>query len=89
MVAAELGSDERLCGRRIVQPAKAPAWLTPKARPIEEPAVALLDNMYTIGVIDIRKTTNKIDIPDIFRLPYDIRRRGGVTPQQRRKARIG
>jgi hypothetical protein len=75
--------------RRTVPDAKKPEWLTIEMPSIEATVASLLVNMYTIGVVDIRKTTNKIDIPDIFRLPDDIRRRGGVTPQQRRKARIG
>jgi len=68
---------------------KMPEWLA-SSRPDELAAHwALLSAMATVGVIEVRRSTSKVDIPDIFRLPDDIRRRGGVTPQQRRNARLG
>jgi hypothetical protein len=45
---------------------------------------ALLKLLYEIGVLDVR-ANGKIDVPDIFRIRAGIRRRGGVTPQQRKR----
>jgi len=69
--------------------AKTPAWLAePRTREDDTKALEeLLSAMAEIGVIERRQTTGKIDVPDIFRLPFDIRRKGGVTPQQRRQVR--
>lgn len=45
---------------------------------------SLLTGLEEIGVIEIRDN-GKINVPDIFRVNAGILRRGGVTPQQRRK----
>jgi hypothetical protein len=76
---------------RAVTPAsKTPEWLAETSKDdVSSQLLSLLSAMETVGVIELRKTTGKVDVPDIFRLPDDIRRRGGVTPQQRRKARLG
>ncbi len=75
---------------RIVTPkSKMPEWLAASDRNELNQLEGLLKAMTTVGVIEWRPTTQKIDVPDIFRLPDDIRRRGGVTPQQRRKVRPG
>ena len=68
---------------------KMPEWL--ESSHADDPSTfrALLRAMAAVGVIEERRSTSKVDIPDIFRLPDDIRRHGGVTPQQRRKARLG
>ena len=49
---------------------------------------SVLESMADIGVIEIRRTTGKVDVPDIFRLPAGIKRKGGITQQQRRKVRV-
>jgi hypothetical protein len=49
---------------------------------------ALQESMADIGVMEIRRTTGKVDVPDIFRIPAGIKRKGGITQQQRRKARM-
>jgi hypothetical protein len=67
---------------------KQPAWLANPDDLVDVQLEQLLEAMSTVGVIERRVSTGKVDVPDIFRLPYDIRRRGGVTPQQRRKARL-
>jgi hypothetical protein len=74
--------------RAEVPSVKQPAWLA--ATNEDGPALyeALLVSMADIGVIEIRRTTGKVDVSDIFRLPAGIKRRGGITQQQRRKARV-
>lgn len=67
---------------------KTPAWLAEAHGDDERSLEALLTAMADIGVIEERRTTGKVDVPDIFRLPADIRRKGGVTPQQRRLVRM-
>lgn len=67
---------------------KTPAWLADASSNEVRPLEDLLSAMADIGVIEERRTTGKVDVPDIFRLPADIRRKGGVTPQQRKHARI-
>ena len=47
----------------------------------------LIKAMAQIGVVEQRITTGKVNIPDIFRLGANLKRRGGVTPQQRQKIR--
>jgi hypothetical protein len=75
---------------RVVTPkSKAPEWLTMSNKDEQAQLDELLQAMATVGVIEVRETTGTVDVPDIFRLPDDIRRRGGVTPQQRRRARLG
>lgn len=69
-------------------PAKTPAWLAAARGDDDSSLEALLSAMANIGVIERRVTTGKVDVPDIFRLPADIRRKGGVTPQQRRQVRV-
>lgn len=63
---------------------KMPAWL---AAATNDASLSLLAALVSIGVVERRVTTGKIDVPDIFRLPANIRRKGGVTPQQRRQIR--
>ncbi len=75
--------------RIISPPSKTPEWLAQSNPNLPILLVALMTAMETVGVIEWRPTTQKVDVPDIFRLPDDIRRMGGVTPQQRRKARLG
>ncbi len=75
--------------KKITPPDKMPEWLASSQTNDDKAFEDLLIAMATVGIIEIRKTTNKVDVPDIFRLPDDIRRRGGVTPQQRRTAKLG
>lgn len=44
----------------------------------------LQSNLEAIGVMEVR-ANGKIDIPDIFRVKAGILRKGGVTPQQRKR----
>ena len=39
---------------------------------------ALLDTLVTLRVVEIRKTTNRVNVPDIYRVAARIGRRGGV-----------
>ena len=39
---------------------------------------ALLDTLVTLRVVEIRTTTNKVNVPDIYRVAARIGRRGGV-----------
>ena len=39
---------------------------------------ALLDALVTLRVVEIRETTNRVNIPDIYRVAAGIGRRGGV-----------
>ena len=39
---------------------------------------ALLDALVTLRVVEIRKTTNKVNVPDIYRVAANIGRRGGI-----------
>jgi len=50
----------------------------------KDPPYGLLSSLHEIGVVELR-TNGKLNVPDIFRLNAGILRRGGVTPQQRRK----
>ena len=74
--------------RMQVPGVKQPAWLATTTDDGQAPYEALLGSMADIGVIEIRRTTGKVDVPDIFRLPAGIERKGGITQQQRRKARV-
>ena len=75
--------------RNATPPSKMPGWLSEADDDMNAAPGHLLAAMATIGVVERRETTGKVDVPDIFRLPDDIRRKGGVTPQQRRTARLG
>ena len=39
---------------------------------------ALLDALVTLRVVEIRETTNRINVPDIYRVAARIGRRGGI-----------
>lgn len=67
---------------------KTPAWLAAASDGDNGSLERLLSAMVDVGVVERRLTTGKVDVPDIFRLPADIRRKGGVTPQQRRQVRV-
>ncbi|MGB8839904.1 MAG: hypothetical protein WCC64_02435, partial [Aliidongia sp.] len=74
--------------RTGVPSGKQPEWL---AAPDQDELTiyeALQESMADIGVMEIRRTTGKVDVPDIFRIPAGIKRKGGITQQQRRKARV-
>ncbi len=45
---------------------------------------ALLDALVTLRVAELRKATNKINVPDVYRVAAKIGRRGGVPPLRRR-----
>ncbi|HRJ61258.1 MAG TPA: hypothetical protein PKZ97_00055 [Azospirillaceae bacterium] len=72
---------------RKVDGQKKPSWLE-EGNDNEKLHKNLMTAMVDIGVFENRITTGKIDVPDIFRLPYNIKRKGGVTQQQRRKVRV-
>jgi hypothetical protein len=72
--------------QRNIADAKKPDWMTDASMDDHGFYESLLDAMVSIGVIERRVTTGKVDVPDIFRLPGGILRKGGVTPQQRRRA---
>ncbi|MFM7204196.1 MAG: hypothetical protein ACKO6N_25730 [Myxococcota bacterium] len=72
---------ERL--RNKTPEAKRPPWLLSSDLRARSAFEALLKFMGDIGVIEIRQTTGKVDVPDIFRLPAGIKRKGGITQQQR------
>ena len=44
---------------------------------------ALLDALMTLRVAELRETTNKINVPDVYRVAAKIGRRGGVPPLRR------
>lgn len=44
---------------------------------------ALLDALITLRVVEIRKTTNRINVPDVYRVAAGIGRRGGVAIPRR------
>ena len=44
---------------------------------------ALLDALMTLRVAELRKATNKINVPDVYRVAAKIGRRGGVPPLRR------
>lgn len=46
---------------------------------------ALLDALMTLRVAELRETTNKINVPDVYRVAAKIGRRGGVPPLRRRR----
>ena len=48
-----------------------------------EDGQALLDALITLRVVEIRKTTNRINVPDVYRVAAGIGRRGGVALPQR------
>ena len=48
----------------------------------EKPERVLLDALVTLRVVEIRKTTNKVNVPDIYRVAAGIGRRGGVKPRR-------
>lgn len=75
--------------RSDVPRGKQPAWLADAGDDKRPPYLSLLSAMASIGVIENRFSTGKVDVPDIFRLKAGIKRKGGVTPQKRRKARVG
>ena len=39
---------------------------------------ALLDALVTLRVVEIRETTNRVNVPDIYRVAARIGRRGGI-----------
>ena len=41
-------------------------------------SAALLDALVTLRVVEIRKTTNRVNVPDIYRVAANIGRRGGI-----------
>lgn len=45
----------------------------------EKPERVLLDALVTLRVVEIRKTTNRVNVPDIYRVAAGIGRRGGVN----------
>jgi len=47
-----------------------------------QPEAALIDALETLGVIERRKTIGKINVPDIFRVAAELKRRGGVPPRR-------
>lgn len=47
-----------------------------------QPEAALIDALETLGVIERRKAIGKINVPDIFRVAADLKRRGGVPPRR-------
>lgn len=47
----------------------------------------LLKQLTILGLIERRETSGMVDVPDIFRIQAGIRRKGGITPQQRRLVR--
>lgn len=50
------------------------------------PESALLDAFIRLGVVE-RRTDNRINMPDIYRVAANLLRRGGVPPQRQRRAR--
>jgi hypothetical protein len=72
--------------RSEVPKGKHPAWLADANDSKRPPYSSLLSAMASIGVFENRLSTGKVDVPDIFRLKAGIKRKGGVTPQQRRRA---
>ena len=48
----------------------------------ERPERVLLDALVTLRVVEIRKTTNRANVPDIYRVAAGIGRRGGVKPRR-------
>lgn len=69
-----------------VPASQQPGWLRSPA-PLAEASQKLLASMEAIAVIEHRRATGKVEVPDIFRLPNTIKRKGGITPQQRRQVR--
>lgn len=49
-----------------------------------QPEAALIDALETLGVIERRRTVGKINVPDIFRVAADLKRRGGVPPRRQK-----
>ncbi len=74
--------------RNDVPSVKQPAWLALVNDEPQSSYKGLLESLADIGVIEIRNSTGKVDVPDIFRLPAGIKRKGGITQQQRRKVRM-
>lgn len=73
--------------KRNLPPAKQPSWLRDSQARNNNRYQALLEAMADVGVIEIRLSTGKVDVPDIFRLKAGIKRKGGITQQQRRRSR--
>lgn len=56
-------------------------WFVPAH--LEDGTPGVCRDLETLGVVRMMKT-GKIDVPDIYRLGFGIRRRGGVPPRERR-----
>jgi hypothetical protein len=68
---------------RILQQSRVEVGLPPvQLDEAADPAAALLAALRSIGVMESR-TTGKIDVPDIFRVEAEIKRKGGVKPPRR------
>ena len=65
--------------------AKGPLGVDLEGQPDDRHSLEKLrENLEAIGVMELR-ANGKVDIPDIFRVQAGILRKGGVTPQQRRR----
>lgn len=49
-----------------------------KPDPVEEDQ-AILDALTTLRIVELRKTTNRVNVPDVYRVAAGIGRRGGVA----------
>jgi hypothetical protein len=46
------------------------------------PSQKLRDTLVDLGVLTLRDEDTRLDMPDIYRLGYQIRKRGGVSPRR-------
>lgn len=75
-----------VCRIRESQPADVPIDpITLANRTSVTDEQALLDALMTLRVAELRKATNKINVPDVYRVAAKIGRRGGVPPLRRQR----
>ena len=49
---------------------------------LKTPSQKLRDTLVELGILILRDEDTRLDMPDIYRLGYRIRKRGGVSPRR-------
>jgi hypothetical protein len=77
-----LGIEGQPTPKLIQQACKAQQVFLPwdDADTLKSPSRKLRDTLIDLGVLSLRDEDSRLDMPDIFRIGYGIRKHGGVSP---------
>ena len=79
---AAKGTLARVCDHATLQGNDAgEPWFVPVH--LDDGANGVCRDLETLGVVRTMKKSGKIDVPDIYRLGFGLRRRGGVPPREK------